>query len=110
MSWQRLMYNTMYRVGTPPWDTNTPAPEVRTLIAGESALPAGRALDLGCGTGTHAIYLAQHGWEAIGIDFSPLAIQQARRKGDSVPGVTFLEGDVTQLPQLGIGGPFDLVL
>lgn len=44
------------------------------------------------------------------MDCSPLAIQQAGHKGEHVPGVTFLEGDVTQLPQLGVQGPFDLVL
>ena len=46
----------------------------------------GRALDLGCGTGTNAIWLAQHGWTAVGVDFSALAIESARRKTDWTSG------------------------
>lgn len=41
---------------------------------------AGRTLEIGCGTGTNAIYLAQHGFEVVGIDISPIAVDQARAK------------------------------
>lgn len=80
------------------------------VIEGDAALLAGRALDPGCGSGTNVIYLAQHGWKATGVDFSPVAIQQARQKAKDTPGATFIEGDVSQLSRLGIDGPFDLVL
>ena len=110
MSWRRMMYSLMYRFGAPRWDTNITPPEVVAVIEGAAALPAGRALDLGCGTGTNVIYLAQHGWETIGVDFSPVAIQQARQKAKDTPGATFVEGDVSQLSHLGIQGPFDFVL
>jgi SAM-dependent methyltransferase len=110
MSWRRILYNLMYRFGTPRWDTNITPPEVVAVIEGDAALPAGRALDLGCGTGTNVIYLARHGWKAIGVDFSPVAIQQARQKAKDIPGATFIEGDVSQLSHLGIEGPFDFVL
>jgi SAM-dependent methyltransferase len=43
--------------------------------------PPGKALDMGCGTGTNVITLAKHGWEATGIDFIPKAIRIAERKG-----------------------------
>lgn len=103
-------YDLMYRFGTPRWDTNVTPPEVRAVIEGASALPAGRALDLGCGSGTNVIYLAQHGWEAVGVDFSPVVIQQARQKAKQLPRVTLVEGDVTRLAQLGIQVPFGFVL
>lgn len=110
MSWYRMLYNLMYRFGTPRWETNKTPPEVVAVIEGAAAVPAGHALDLGCGTGTTILYLARHGWQAIGVDFSPMAIAQARKKAKGVKGATFVEGDVSQLSRLGIDGPFDLVL
>jgi SAM-dependent methyltransferase len=110
MSWRRMMYNLMYRFGAPRWDTNITPPEVVAVIEGATAIPAGRALDLGCGTGTNVIYLARHGWQAVGVDFSPAAIHQARQKAKDTPAATFVEGDVSQLSRLGVDGPFDFVL
>ncbi len=110
MQWRRIMYNLIYRLRTPPWDMGAAPPEVVAVIAGEHPLPAGRALDLGCGTGTNVIYLARHRWEVVGVDFSSVALQQARKKAQNIPGATFVEGDVSQLSRLGIRGPFDLVL
>ncbi len=42
------------------------------------AIAPGRTLEVGCGTGTNAIYLAQHGFEVVGVDISPLAVEKAR--------------------------------
>ena len=53
-----LLYRVMYRIGFTPWDTGQVPPELSALIEGAGALPAGRALDIGCGTGTQAMYLA----------------------------------------------------
>lgn len=108
--WRRLMYNLMYRLGTPRWDTGVTPPEVVAVITGAQALPAGRALDLGCGTGTNVRFLAQHGWAVVGVDFSPVAIRQALQKVASIPGATVVEGDVSRLSALGVQGPFDFVL
>jgi len=109
MSWRHWVFDLLYRVGMPIWDISTP-PEVRALVEGPGALPAGRALDMGCGTGTHTIYLAQHGWDAIGVDFSASAIGRARKKANGIAGATFLQADVTRLREQGLSGPFDLVL
>ena len=49
----------MYRVGFAPWDGHPLPQALRDLVEGGAALPAGSALDLGCGTGDNAIYLAQ---------------------------------------------------
>lgn len=73
--------------------------------------PPGRALDLGCGTGTNAVYLASHGWDAVGIDFSPKAISLARARAsgaDLSRRAHFLLADVSRPPDLG--APFTLVL
>jgi SAM-dependent methyltransferase len=79
-------------------------------IEGPEPLPPGRALDLGCGTGTNVLYLVRHGWEAVGVDFSALAIERAKEKTAGVDRVRVLRGDVTRLSSLGVDGPFDLVL
>jgi cyclopropane fatty-acyl-phospholipid synthase-like methyltransferase len=69
----------------------------------------GRALDLGCGTGTNAITLAQHGWQVIGVDFISKPIKIARKKAKEAGAQVDLRvDDVTHLQ--GIEGPFDLVL
>lgn len=91
-----------------PWDTQVTPPEVVELIEGED-IPAGRGLDLGCGTGTNCIYLARRGWQMVGVDFSAVAIRQARRKARRA-GVdcTFYRAGVTDLPFLEEA--FDFVL
>jgi cyclopropane fatty-acyl-phospholipid synthase-like methyltransferase len=72
---------------------------------------AGRSLDLGCGTGTNTIYLAQKGWDATGVDFVPRAIATAKKKAGAA-GVSpkLVVGDVTRLTELGIGSGYNLLL
>ena len=45
-----------------------------------SAIKPCRTLEVGCGTGTNAIYLAQHGFDVVGVDISPFAVERARAK------------------------------
>lgn len=109
---RRLNFWWRYIRGHTPWDTNQTPPEIVQLVEQEQLSP-GRALDLGCGTGTNAIYLARHGWQAAGIDFVGRAIRTARRKARKA-GVTartrFLVGDVTKLNEMNLTGPFDLIM
>lgn len=49
----------------------------RFLVAETATLAPGRAIDLGCGEGRNAVWLAERGWEAIGVDFSPVGLQKA---------------------------------
>ncbi len=102
--WRRLFFELLYRFGRPRWDTGITPPELVEFVA---RTPARRAVDLGCGTGTNAVYLAEHGWEVIGVDFSSLAVDRARWRAQAagVLRVRFLRNDVTELPDLGT---FDL--
>ena len=53
----------------------------RFLVAETEELAPGRALDLACGEGQNAIWLAQRGWHVTGVDFSEVAIEKARARG-----------------------------
>jgi ubiquinone/menaquinone biosynthesis C-methylase UbiE len=70
--------------------------------------PAGdeRALDSGTGSGALAFALAPHVREVVGVDLVPELLEQARKRAEQVPNVSFVEGDATKLP-FGYG-EFDL--
>ena len=70
-------FDSAYR-GTPPWDIGRPQKEFVELVRrGEIT---GSVLDIGCGTGEHALFFAGEGYEVWGIDSAPMAIQKAGEK------------------------------
>lgn len=81
----------------------------RFLVEEVGELPAGRALDLACGEGRNAIWLAERGWEVTAVDFSGVAVGKARRlaAARSVE-VDWVEADVTRWRPDDRG--FDLVV
>jgi cyclopropane fatty-acyl-phospholipid synthase-like methyltransferase len=92
-------FNDAYR-DTPPWDIGRPQSAFRAL-ADANAL-RGRVLDVGCGTGEHALLAASLGFDATGIDGAPLAIEKAVAKArDRGLDARFLVGDVRELSRLG---------
>lgn len=93
-----LAYRLMYRVGFVPWDTGEVPPELTALVDGDHALPAGSALDIGCGTGTQAVYLASRSWQVSAIDVVEQPLRRARERA-AAAGVTvdWIKADVTQL-------------
>ena len=98
----------IYESGSIPWDQQDPPPEVVDIA---SVLPAGRALDLGCGLGRASIYLAQRGWQVDGVDFVGQAITQARLRAEQAgvsERVHFHQSAVTELCFLD--GPYDFAL
>ncbi len=107
MNLRKLFFDLQYRFSKPPWDSGITPPEVVGFVSQSQS--RGRALDVGCGTGTNAIYLARNGFEVVGVDFSPKAIATARDKARRA-GVTvnFQVADVTRLSFLR--EPFDFIL
>ncbi len=99
-------WDEQYRSGDLPWDTQRPSAElVRTLDQG--FVQQGRAIELGCGTGTNAIYLAQRGFRVTALDLSPVAIDRARQRAQTAGvRVDFFAIDVTTPPE---AEPFDFV-
>jgi SAM-dependent methyltransferase len=99
-------YALFYRFGLTPWERyrTAAAASIEALLDREEAersRPLGRALDLGCGRGQYTPELARRGWEAVGIDYVPRAIDAANRR--AVSGATFVVGDVTDLAPADLG-------
>lgn len=72
-------WDARYLQGSTPWDTEAPDPNLVEFVRGRVRAPA-RVLDVGCGTGTHALWLAAQGFDVVGIDISPRAIERARAR------------------------------
>ena len=97
-------WNDSYASGEPlPWDTGTPDPMLVEMVESHAIEPA-RTLEVGCGTGTNAIYLAQRGFEVVGVDISVLAVENARAKSHGC--CRFETGDFLNEPP---GGLFQFV-
>ena len=80
----RQYFNFIYS-DTPPWDIGRAQPAMSALI--DRYPPTGPILDVGCGSGDLAIYLAQLGHRVTGIDFVQAAIDCAREKANRLPPV-----------------------
>lgn len=88
-------WNANYASNELPWDTGEPDPFlVESIEAG--LVPRGRALDVGCGTGTNALWLAAAGFDVLALDLAPRAIERANAKAKAVspaPRCRFEVGD-----------------
>ncbi|HEV8322035.1 MAG TPA: class I SAM-dependent methyltransferase [Myxococcota bacterium] len=103
-------FDVAYAEGTPPWDIGRPQPGFVDLEA-RGAIQ-GTVLDVGCGTGEHALYLAARGHAVLGVDMAAAAIDQARQKAEArglaaaagaagTAVATFLVHDALRLETLG---------
>ncbi|MCA8925984.1 MAG: class I SAM-dependent methyltransferase [Planctomycetes bacterium] len=98
-------WNEDYAQGHPPWDTGQPDEHLLELVR-QGAIPPGRALEVGCGTGTNSAWLAEQGFSVVGVDVAPLAVEAARTRARgrglecTFEVLDFLSAEVP-------GGPFD---
>ncbi|MGH3552917.1 MAG: SAM-dependent methyltransferase [Mycobacterium sp.] len=113
----RLDFDALYRgespgegipaMTTPPWDTKAPKENVVGWQA--QGLVHGDVLDIGCGLGDNAVYLARQGFNVTGLDISPTALITAERRADEAGvSVTFAVADSTKLD--GYTDAFDTVV
>lgn len=98
-------WNEHYGSGFLPWDSDDPDEALVEAVRSGLVTP-GRALEIGCGTGTNALWLAQQGFDVLGVDLAPLAIERARKK-PAHPRCRFEVLDF--LAAKPAGGPFDLI-
>ncbi len=100
-----LKFNLAY-FGKAPWDSGITPPELYEFIA---HYKASRAIDIGCGTGTNIITLANAGWQVTGFDFASRAVQIAKRKlkKTGIRAEVFVD-DATRMKN--VSGQFDLAL
>lgn len=109
-------YSLLYGLGIRPWeeDTEPQLEQLRGLLerVERGRDPAGaKALDLGCGTGRFTVELARRGWDVVGVDIVPTAVELAQQRvhAAGVPASVVL-GDVTRLERAGVGDDHRLVL
>jgi SAM-dependent methyltransferase len=112
-----LDYEALYRgespgegiapMTTPPWDNKAPSESVITWQTG--GWVHGDVLDIGCGLGDNAIYLAKNGLTVTGLDISPTALKTAEQRAkDAGVDVKFDVADSTKLD--GYTDAFDTVI
>jgi SAM-dependent methyltransferase len=114
---QRMDFDALYRgespgegippMPTPPWDTK--APKDNVIAWHDRGWVHGDVVDIGCGLGDNAVYLAKNGHRVTGLDISPTALITAeRRAADAGVDVRFAVADATRLD--GYTGAFDTVV
>ena len=108
-------YDLMYRWRA-PWEMGARAELMALVQAGRvtpERLAPGRAVDLGCGAGANAVFLALAGFDVVGVDFSSVALRKARRASiaaNVAERVHLVRGDLTAPDLPGVDGPFDLLV
>jgi SAM-dependent methyltransferase len=113
----RMDFDALYRgetpgegvapMTTPPWDTE--APNENVIVWQNSGWIHGDVLDIGCGFGDNAVFLAKNGHTVTGLDISPTALITAERRAkDAGVDVKFAAADSTKLD--GYTDAFDTVI
>ena len=103
-------FDLMYRLGFAPWERRNVEQTWKPLLEGPNALSRGRALDVGCGSGRDAVYLAKHDWQVTAVDFAEAGLKAARQRAqEERVEVQWIKGDVAELGRLGLAGGYDLL-
>ena len=100
-SFKSLIFDLWYRFGKPPWIIDQAQPDLIAAVEkGDVCGPT--VLDIGCGAGNNAIYLARSGFDVTGVDFSAKAIRIAKQKAhEAEVDVTFITLDALKIGTLG---------
>ena len=103
----KLFYEIIYRYFRAPWDIG--AREELVSLVESGRIEACSAIDLGCGTGANAIYLAQNGFEVTGVDYASAAIEKAKDRARAAGvKIEFILDDLTNLRH--VSGEFEFLL
>ncbi len=103
---QNVDWNQRYIESNTPWDSGVPSEELKQVIASGLIKPC-RVFEIGCGTGTNAIFLAKSGFEVTACDLSDVAIEKAKSKAeDSGASIAFIQADIATLEYDGAPFPF----
>jgi len=103
----KLFYELDYRFFRMPWEMG-PRKELVKLVEGGRIVPC-RAIDLGCGTGSNAVFLAQQGFDVVGVDFAASAVQKGKQKANHAKvRVQFVVDDLINLQK--VQGTFDFLV
>jgi methyl halide transferase len=106
-------WQARYDDGNTPWDSGLVDRDLRDYVdsgtpAPELAAKPCRAVELGCGTGINALFLAESGFQVTAVDFAANAVAAARRRAEAAKqSIEFVTGDVTNLTE--VAGPFEFV-
>lgn len=107
MKLYKPLYELAYRYFRMPWETG-PRDELVELVE-SGRIPPCRAVDLGCGTGSNVVFLAQHSFEVTGVDFISSAIAKAKRKAEAAGvRVELIVDDLTNPRK--VNGSFDFLV
>ncbi len=91
-------WEKIYQNKTTPWDATVPEPHLVAFVRSGTLQPC-TTIDLGCGTGNEALFLAQQGFSVTGIDIAELAIQEAWQRAEKAGATcTFTVGNVLDIP------------
>ncbi|MFX0105824.1 MAG: class I SAM-dependent methyltransferase [Candidatus Hodarchaeota archaeon] len=103
----KFIYEFLYRYFRAPWEIG-PREELVSLVT-DGKIKSCKVIDLGCGTASNCIFLAKHGFDVTGVDFSPAAIQKGRTMArKSKVKVNFVVDDLTNLQH--VKGTFDFLV
>lgn len=75
------LFDDAYKSGTAPWVIGEPQPAIVDLE--RAGLIRGKVLDVGCGAGEHTILLTRLGYDVLGVDYAPSAVEHARRNAEA---------------------------